>query len=78
MCLRFSFYSNKNIPDEIEKCFLLRGYAPMRPHQSDKSDKWYYVEESVLREMLGFSLQPFYPKDSKKLDRGVEGSSHCD
>jgi hypothetical protein len=47
---------NNNIPEEIDKCFLLRGKAPMRPYQSGK---WDYVEESVMKEMLGFSLQPF-------------------
>ena len=50
-----------NIPEEIDQCFLLRGKAPAQ--RSYQKEKWYYVEESVLREMLGFTLQPFYPND---------------
>ena len=48
--------------------FLLQGNASKRPY---RSGKWYYVEESVIREMLGFSLQPFYPKDWGNVEDAV-------
>ena len=49
-----------NIPNEIDRCFLLRGNAPQQDYQSGK---WDYKNESDMKELLGFSLLPFYPKD---------------
>ncbi len=57
------------VPKEIDRCFLLRGSAPSRPFQRDK---WYYVEESVMKELLGYSLQPFYPTEWGNINETAE------
>ena len=59
-----------NIPDEITKCFLLRGNAPKH---DDHLGKWDFKVQSEMKALLGFSLAPFYPKDwGKEVDKAQD------
>eukprot|EP01033_Poteriospumella_lacustris_P006919 gene6919-4985_t len=61
-------YPRHDVPEAMDQCFLLRGNAPARAFLKNK---WHYVDEATLRDLLGFNLQRFYPSEWA---RGTETS----
>ncbi len=49
-------------PTKLTNAFCCKEML-QRHNASRANGIWYTVEESVMKEMLGFSLQPFYSKD---------------